>query len=88
MLPAEVKSRLEGFVSNFRTIKSQRRVGFRFVMMSEDLTALRWSWEDYILIHEIRKRPTAFVDPRSPDKRGSRSSTRTRRAPTRACASR
>ena len=25
----------------------------RFVQMSTDLSTLRWSWSDYVLLHEI-----------------------------------
>ena len=36
--------------------------GRRFVQMSADLSTLRWSWSDYILLHEIVR-----IDERSED---------------------
>ena len=32
--------------------------GHRFVQISEDLSTLRWSWNDVILMHEISSTPT------------------------------
>ena len=47
---------------NLRTRKKLRRQravsGDRYVQMSMDLSTLRWSWNDYILIHEIIGSPT------------------------------
>lgn len=41
-----------------RKLRKQRAVsGDRFVQMCVDLSTLRWSWNDYILIHEIISEP-------------------------------
>ena len=45
-----------------RKLRKQRSVsGARHVQMCVDLSTMRWSWQDYILIHEILKRPEECV---------------------------
>lgn len=44
-----------------RKLRKQRAVsGDRFVQMCVDLSTLRWSWNDYILIHEIVSEPVGL----------------------------
>ena len=45
-----------------KKLRKQRSFsGVRHCVMSQDLSTLRWSWFDYILIHEIKRKPEEFV---------------------------